>query len=159
MAYDKGGRPEEGGWQRIGFITGSGTSNSVKEYSFTDARVSSEAYSYRLKQIDNDGQFSYSQVIKVENLRPSTFDLMQNYPNPFNPSTIISYQLPVKSLVRLELFAVTGEKIATLVNDEQEAGYYNYPLSIVNYQLSSGVYIYRMTAGDFVSTKKLMLIK
>jgi hypothetical protein len=90
---------------------------------------------------------------------PSEFSLGQNYPNPFNPGTLISYQLPVNSLVRLELFSITGEKVATLVNEELESGYHNYNLSASALGLSSGVYFYRMIAGEFVSTKKLMLIK
>ncbi|MHC1736587.1 MAG: T9SS type A sorting domain-containing protein [Ignavibacteriaceae bacterium] len=146
-------------WETVGEVKASGNSNSPKEYSCTDKKLNSGNYSYRLKMIDNDGSFEYSKEIEVDILRPSTFDLRQNYPNPFNPSTVISYQLPVNSLVRLELFSITGEKVATLVNDELEAGYYNYQLSINNYQLSSGVYFYRLAAGNFVSTKKMIVLK
>jgi len=159
-------------WKEIGFVAGSGNSNSIKEYSFADdfnhsviqAPVPSWAgfnhsFRYRLKQIDNDGTFAYSKEIEVESLRPSTFDLRQNYPNPFNPSTGISYQLPVKSFVSLKLYDITGVEIATLVNEEKEAGVYNYELGINNYALTSGVYFYQLRAGEFVSTKKLMIIK
>ncbi|MHC1736588.1 MAG: T9SS type A sorting domain-containing protein [Ignavibacteriaceae bacterium] len=106
-------------------------------------------------------QFIYDMVsdIETEPSRSRDFNLSQNYPNPFNPNTVISYQLPVNSLVRLELYSITGEKVATLVNDEMEAGYYNYQLSTVNYQLSSGVYFYRLFAGEFVSTKKMVVLK
>ncbi|HPO54360.1 MAG TPA: T9SS type A sorting domain-containing protein [Ignavibacteriaceae bacterium] len=146
-------------WEKIGFVAGSGNSNSAKEYSFTDDNISAASSVYRLKQIDNDGHFAYSHTVKTENLLPAEYILASNYPNPFNPATVISYQLPVNSLVRLELFSITGEKVATLVNEELEAGYHNYNLSASALGLSSGVYIYRMIAGEFVSTKKLMLIK
>jgi len=89
----------------------------------------------------------------------SSFELLQNYPNPFNPSTVISYQLPVKSFVSLILYDITGIEIATLVNMEEEAGVHNYELSINNYALTSGVYFYQLRAGEFVSTKKLILMK
>ncbi|MBI5807490.1 MAG: N-acetylmuramoyl-L-alanine amidase [Ignavibacteriales bacterium] len=97
-------------------------------------------------------------VKKVDGL-PISFSLEQNYPNPFNPETVISYHLPVASTVELALFNVLGQKVATLVDEFQNAGSYNYHLSIVNYQLSSGVYIYRLQAGKFVASKKLILMK
>lgn len=97
-------------------------------------------------------------VKKVDGL-PISFSLEQNYPNPFNPETVISYHLPVASNVELALFNVLGEKVATLVNEFQNVGSYNYRLSPVNYQLSSGVYIYRLQAGKFVASKKLILMK
>jgi len=100
------------------------------------------------------------------NWMPAGFELMQNYPNPFNPSTVISYQIPVKSFVSLKLYDITGTEIASLVNEEEEAGIHNYELSINNYPaqggtdgLTSGVYFYQLRAGDFVSTKKLLLMK
>jgi subtilisin family serine protease len=96
---------------------------------------------------------------------PKAFALEQNYPNPFNPSTVISYQLPAASEVRLELFDVLGRKISTLVNARQSAGYYNFTLNAGN--LATGIYFYRLQAnatngasnGAFVQTKKLLLVK
>lgn len=85
-------------WETIGFVEGNGNSNSPKEYLFTDNMLYLNLdlnVSYRLKQIDNDGQCSYSEVVEVElNNIPTEFALYQNYPNPFNPSTTISYGLP-----------------------------------------------------------------
>jgi len=154
-------------WETIGFIAGSGSSNSPKEYSFENKIEFSGKYSFRLKQIDNDGKFAYSKEIEVEaDNVPTEFSLSQNYPNPFNPSTVISYQLPVKSFVSLKLYDITGTEIATLVNAEEEAGVHNYELRINNYPalggtgaLTSGVYFYQLRAGDFVSTKKLIVLK
>jgi len=90
---------------------------------------------------------------------PSTFCLSQNYPNPFNPSTVISYQLPVMSKVMLKIYDLLGREVATLVNEEQSAGKYNYELGIRNYELSSGIYFYRLQAGDFIETRKMLVIK
>jgi subtilisin family serine protease len=88
---------------------------------------------------------------------PKEFALAQNYPNPFNPTTIIAYQLPTASDVRLELFDVLGRKISTLVNARQSAGYYTFTLNASN--LATGIYFYRLQAGNFVETKKMMLVK
>ncbi|MHC1737071.1 MAG: LamG-like jellyroll fold domain-containing protein [Ignavibacteriaceae bacterium] len=146
-------------WEQIEFVKGSGNSNSAKEYSFTDKDIKGGKYQYRLKQIDNDGKFSYSEVIEVEVDLPAEFRLEQNYPNPFNPSTTIEYQLHVNSLVKLELYSITGERVATLVDTEMEAGYYNYQFSSTNYELSSGIYFYQMSAGEFLSVRKFVIMK
>ena len=95
------------------------------------------------------------------NAVPAKFELSQNYPNPFNPSTVISYQLSVNSHVTLKVYDVLGKEVATLVNGRQEAGSYNVTFNAGNgtRSLSSGVYFYRLDAGSFVSTKKLILMK
>ncbi len=143
----------------IGFVSGAGNSNSFKEYSFTDKDIKGGKYQYRLKQIDNDGKFSYSEVIEVDVALPAEFKLEQNYPNPFNPTTTIEYQLPVNSHVKLELYSITGEKVATLIDTEMEAGYYNYQLSASMHQLSSGVYFYKLITNNYSSIKKMVLMK
>jgi carboxyl-terminal processing protease len=88
---------------------------------------------------------------------PAKFSLSQNYPNPFNPSTVISYQLPVYSHVTLKVFDLLGREVATLVNEEKRAG--SYEVTFNGKNLSSGVYFYRLQAGEFVQTKKLILQK
>jgi len=110
-----------------------------------------------LKQVDFDGQFEYSNIIEVNAGVPKTFALEQNYPNPFNPSTAISYQLPVAGNVSLKVFDMLGKEVATLVNARQEAGAYTVNFNANN--LSSGVYFYRLQAGNFVQTRKMMLVK
>lgn len=93
---------------------------------------------------------------------PRDFALHQNYPNPFNPSTNISYSLPLACHVTLILYDIIGNEIATLVNEEKNPGTHNYQVSIrqlTDYPLSSGVYFYRLVAGEFVSTKKMTLLK
>ncbi len=89
--------------------------------------------------------------------KPQSFQLFQNYPNPFNPTTVISYQLPVPSAVLLKVYDLMGREVATLVNQWQAAGRYDVPFNAAN--LSSGVYFYRLSAGTFSETKKMMLVK
>ena len=146
-------------WKTIGLVKGNGNSNSVKEYFFTDNLNLNHSFRYRLKQIDNDGKFTYSKEIEVGDLRPSNFDLRQNYPNPFNPSTVISYQVPVDSKVTLKLFDILGKEIAVLVDQEQKAGFYNYQLSTTDYHLSSGVYICKMSSAGYSSSIKMTIMK
>ncbi len=88
---------------------------------------------------------------------PLTFKLEQNYPNPFNPATIINYQLPIDNWVTIKVYNVLGEEVATLVNEVKKAGQYEVEFSAATF--SSGVYFYRLVAGDYVSTKKLILLK
>ncbi|MBN2572070.1 MAG: T9SS type A sorting domain-containing protein, partial [Ignavibacteriales bacterium] len=95
--------------------------------------------------------------IQDDNLFPNKFSLSQNYPNPFNPSTIISYQLPIISRVTIKIFNVTGQEILTLLDEEKSPGVYNIDFNAS--QLSSGVYIYQMKAGEFTQSQKMILIK
>jgi hypothetical protein len=88
---------------------------------------------------------------------PKEFSLSQNYPNPFNPSTVIKYQLPISSLVILKVYDILGDEVATLANEEKPTGFYEVIFDAS--RLSSGFYIYKITAGNFVSTKKMILIK
>ncbi len=149
-------------WQVLGFVRGNGTTTEAQSYSFLD-RTASGKVQYRLKQVDFDGQFEYSNVIEVDAGLPKVFALEQNYPNPFNPTTVIAYQLPTASNVSLKVYDVLGKEVMTLVSGRQDAGSYNYTLNASN--LSSGVYFYRLQAGttngasSFVQTKKMMLVK
>lgn len=95
--------------------------------------------------------------VKTQLTIPKEFALLQNYPNPFNPSTLISYQLPTNGFVTLEVYDVLGSEVRTLVNDRQTAGTHSVKFNAGN--LSSGVYFYRIAAGNFIQTKKLMLLK
>jgi len=152
-------------WQNIGFVKGHGNSNSVKEYLFVDGNVSNGKVSYRLKQIDNDGKYEYSKEIEVDLITPNEFSLSQNYPNPFNPSTIIEYALPNNSRIKLELYSTTGELVAVLSEGEMPAGYHTYEFKSGRYNLSSGVYFYRLSAVEngteklYTSIKKMIMLK
>ncbi len=146
-------------WEKLGFVEGAGNSYSQKDYSFADQLLSNGNYLYRLKQIDNDGKYSYSDNIEVNFSAavPSEFSLAQNYPNPFNPTTTIKFELPEKSHVVLELFDMLGQKVMTMVNSEMEAGYHDYKLDASN--LASGTYIYKLVSAKQTIAKKLILMK
>lgn len=143
-------------WQVLGFVSGNGTTTAAQSYSFLDNSASGKVQ-YRLKQIDFDGRFEYSTVIELEAGAPTQFMLEQNYPNPFNPTTTITYILPVASDVRLEIFDMLGRKVATLLSEKQSAGTHTYTLNASGF--SSGAYFYRISAGTFTQTKKMMLVK
>jgi predicted outer membrane repeat protein len=149
-------------WEKIGFVEGHGNNNSIIDYSFIDDNLKSDKYFYRLKQIDNDGSFSYSETVNVEiGELPTIFELSQNYPNPFNPSTRIKFAIPVStsnSLVTLIVYDVMGSEVTTLVNEQKPAG--EYEVVFNGSELSSGVYFYQLTGGSyFSSVKKLLLMK
>ena len=146
------------------FIPGHGTTIEPHYYSHTDETASVGQWSYRLKQIDYDGTTSFSPVVVVDILTgvgaqeiPTEYYLDQNYPNPFNPTTVIEYGLPERANVSLTVYNSLGQVVATLAQGEQEKGVHTVRLNAAN--LSTGVYIYTMHAGNFVSTKKLMLVR
>lgn len=150
-------KPETSEWIDLSFVEGSGTTNAPKNYSFTDKSAAGKV-SYRLKQIDRDGKFEYSQTVEVTtSTTPKEFALMQNYPNPFNPTTMISYQLPVSNHVSLKVFDLLGKEVATLVNDVKEAG--TYSTQFDGAKLSSGIYFARLSSNGKSEMKKLLLMK
>ncbi len=149
-------RNSTGTWQKIGFVEGHGTANSPKYYSFNDNNPLGNKIQYRLKQIDNDGTFEYSPVVEVE-LNPTQFTVYQNYPNPFNPSTVIRFALPVAGNVTVNVFNTLGEKVATLLDGPMEAGYQQVTFDAANFP--SGLYFYEISAGEFKSIKKMLLMK
>ena len=141
----------------IGSVRGHGTTTSPNNYTYVDKLIDAGKYFYRLKQIDYGGTFEYSDAVEVELRILDKFTLEQNYPNPFNPTTTIGYILQEKSNAKLTLLNALGEEIALLVNEEQEKGYYKVELD--GSKLTSGVYFYKLVAKDFVSVKKMMLVK
>jgi hypothetical protein len=144
-------------WNKIGFVSGNGTSTEVHTYLFTDQNpITGKSY-YRLKQIDFDGTSEYSNVVEVVFGTVSEFALDQNYPNPFNPTTTIKYSIKEKSSVELKIYDLLGSEIADLVNEEKAPG--NYDVSFDASSLSSGVYLYTIKAGSFVQTRKMLLMK
>jgi hypothetical protein len=148
-----------GNWTKIGFINGFGTSNSTKDYTFTDNNLNQGLYYYRLKQIDNDGNYSYSNTVSLNINSQLAFALEQNYPNPFNPSTVISFQIPMNSYVSLEVYDILGKKVATLVDEEKTAGKYSVELLANKFNLASGLYVYALSAGNYTAAKKFILMK
>jgi hypothetical protein len=155
-----------GSWEKAGFLRGAGNSNIEKKYSYTDNVQDlnlNPTLSYRLKQIDIDGLFEYSNEveIKVNNIS-SKFTLEQNYPNPFNPVTTIKYSIPSVGAenflpVQLKIYNLLGQEVATLVNEPRPPGNYDAKFDASN--LSSGIYLYKLRAGDFKAVRKLLLLK
>ncbi len=143
-------------WSKIGFVEGNGTTHAQHAYSFVDANAVGKT-SYRLKQIDRDGKFEYSNVVEVTVSGITSFGLDQNYPNPFNPTTTISYQLSSNSFTTLKVYDAIGREVASLVNEMKEAG--TYSATFDGSKLSSGIYFYILRSGNFTLTKKLTLMK
>ncbi len=156
-------RTDKAKWGVVGFESGNGTTTESKSYAYSDdiSNVKSSKIYYRLKQIDLDGTFSYSSEIEVSVVNiPEQFSLDQNYPNPFNPTTKIKYSIPAMKnavSVQLKVYDIIGNEVTTLVNQEQSAGSYEVDFNAAG--LSSGMYFYSLTAGNFSSTKKMILIK
>lgn len=143
----------------VGFVKGNGSTSETKNYSFSDkAELNNiKDYYYRLKQVDFNGSFEYSDIIQVAYYIPENYLLEQNYPNPFNPSTIIGYAVPDAGNVCIKVYDILGNEVMTLVNEFKSTGFYTVELNAAS--LSAGTYIYKMTSGNFSSAKKLSLIK
>ena len=144
-------------WISIGFVNGNGTTTAPKSYSFNDENIAPGKYLYRLKQIDFNGIFEYSNIIEVVVNVPDKFSLNQNYPNPFNPSTTIEFQLPKESFVTLKVYNILGKEVASLVNEQKPAGVHK-----INFDasgLTSGLYIYKISTGSLEQTRKMLLLK
>ncbi len=150
-------RGEDGQYITIGYVEGYGTTTEPQEYSYMDNTVGTGTFFYRLKQIDFLGTYKYSDEIEVEVNAPLTFGLEQNYPNPFNPSTNIKYSVPETGSIKLSIYNVLGEEVAVLVDRIVQVGFYEVTFDASN--LPSGVYFYRLQAGSFVETKKMVLLK
>jgi glucose/arabinose dehydrogenase len=147
-----------------GFVPGHGTTNAPQQYSYTDNDAGPGKQRYRLKQVDLDGTTDYSDPIEVSVFSsagtssiPTKYVLYQNNPNPFNPSTIIHYGLPKSSFVALAVYNTLGQRVAQLINQQQEAGFHDVVFRADN--LSSGIYFCRLQAEDFVATTKLLLLR
>ncbi len=147
---------DQNNFVNIGYVKGNGTTTQKSDYSFNDNTIDFGKYYYRLKQIDFNGSFTYSPVVNVD-FSNLSYKLSQNYPNPFNPTTSISYSIPEKSFVKLEIFNTLGQKVKTLVNGEKESG--NYSINFRAENIPSGMYLYKLSTGKFSETKKMLLLK
>jgi hypothetical protein len=144
-------------WKEIGFVHGNGTTTELTFYEFKDLNVPAGSYLYRLKQIDFDGSISYSESIEVIVSFNYNYKLFQNYPNPFNPETKISFTLASANNVRLSVYDILGNEIFILANENKEAGEHTITFNAAG--LSAGVYFYTLKTGEFLETKKLILLK
>jgi len=144
-------------WITIGFANGKGTSNETSDYNFIDEPLASGIYSYRLKQIDFDGGYKYSDEVNVNFIIINNLRLSQNYPNPFNPSTTIEYQIPKATFITIKIYDVLGKEVITLVNEEMPVGIHE--VNFESNDLTSGLYLYKISAGGFEQTRKMLLLK
>jgi len=147
----------------IDTLTKIGKLKSGKEISyasglFIDRWNGGKNTEYRLKQIDKDGQYKYSNIINLDGANvPDSYSINQNYPNPFNPTTNISYFLAAKQFVTLKVYDILGKEIGTLVNEEKAEGQYSFNFN--SGSLPSGIYFYTIHAGSFSQTRKMILLK
>ena len=151
-----------GEWTKVGNVTGNGTTNETKLYSFTDKNLASGKYNYRLKQIDYNGNYEYFNLSnEIEIGVPQKFDLAQNYPNPFNPSTKINFALPKDGNIVMSVFDNSGRLVSKVADGFRTAGYYTVDFSAAN--LSSGVYFYKLefsgSGSEFTKTMKMTVLK
>jgi len=144
-----------GKWEKLGFVAGKGNTNAAQNYTFADNNVSGKV-SYRLKQIDIDGKFEYSEVVAAEVIA-NEFVLEQNFPNPFNPSTVINYSLAKEAFVKLAVYNAIGQEVVTLVNGVQPVGAHKVTFNASSF--NSGVYFYRIETADFTAMRKMLLVK
>jgi len=146
-------------WRKVGYVNGNGNSTETRHYSYNDISLTSGKYSYRLKQVDFNGNFEYFNlqnevIIGV----PQQYELAQNYPNPFNPTTKINFSIPADSRVSLSIYDISGRLITTLIDNElKSANYYTIEFNASN--ISSGAYFYSLKANNFSETKKMLVIK
>ncbi len=146
-------------WSNIAFVNGHGNSDSPKEYSFTDNTAGFGMNYYRLKQIDSDGSFEYSNVVEIDNGEMvEDYILAQNYPNPFNPTTRISFGVRENSKASLVVYNAVGQQVAELFNGNAEAGQIYY-VEFDGSDLGSGIYFYRLSTPEHTSVRKMILIK
>lgn len=145
-------------WVKIGYREGYGTTSEEQEYFYADdvSSLNTSKVQYRLKQIDFNGSFTFSNIVEVV-LLPVELKLSQNYPNPFNPNTTISIEIPAKDFVTLKVFNINGEEVSTLVNSEMEGGRYN--INFDASSLPSGVYVYSISTSNLRFSKKMTLLK
>ncbi|MFH1194700.1 MAG: zinc-dependent metalloprotease family protein [bacterium] len=149
-------------FSQITFIKGKGTTTEKSIYRYIDNSVKTGKFYYRLKQVDFDGSYEYSQTIEADLGIPQNYVLEQNHPNPFNPTTVVKFSLPVDSKVSLKLYNVVGQEVKTLLEGTRSSGTHEITLN-ASY-LPSGIYFYTINAignngSNFTATKKMILMK
>jgi len=157
LGFEVQRKTDQSEFEAVGFVSGSGTTTELRNYFFTDSKLANAQYIYRLKQMDFDGAFSYSEEIIVEVNAPAEYSLEQNYPNPFNPSTNISFSLAEAGVVKMAVYDMLGQKVSVILDEFREAGYYSMTFNASD--LPSGTYFYTLETSKFRQTKKMILTK
>ena len=152
---------EKGDYKRINtnIIHGAGTSSLPQKYDYVDYNVKlGNTYYYKIAEIDFSGNMKlHGPVSAAVGTLPKEYVLLQNYPNPFNPTTIISFDLPEKSNIKLRIFNIVGKEIEIIKSGEYEAGHHEILFNIKN--LTAGLYFYRLESNNFVDVKKMTVLK
>ncbi len=145
-------------WRIISSIPGENNFKSTSDYKFSDEDISDgKKYFYRLKQKSFSGEINYSKEIEISSSGKGNYRLFQNYPNPFNPVTKISYSLPRQGFVSLKVYNALGNEVATLLNEEQNAGMHE--IFFDGSTLPTGVYYLQMTSNDYKQIIKMILLR
>ena len=147
-----------GEYEELGFVEGAGTITEPRTYTFTASGLDAGVNVFRLKQVDFDGAFEFSNVVEATVDLPSTFVLEPAYPNPFNPSTTIRFGTAVETELTVELYDASGKLVRTLYEGVPEAGALN-TVSIDGSGLTSGSYLVKLTSADFQTSQQIVLLK
>lgn len=155
-------RRVNGAFVTVGFVKGQGTTSEVNSYKFTENGLPAGTHAYRLRQVDLDGTYDFTNIAEIDVLGPSAYELAQNYPNPFNPSTRIRFSIANEARVTLKIYNVLGAEVATLVNGNLGLGTHSVEFNAS--AIESGIYFYKLEAVEnngyiYSQTKKLSLIK
>lgn len=150
-------------FKKIGFVEGHGTTTTPQNYQFTEQKPAKAGDSYRLKQLDTDGAFEFSEVLIISMASPTRFELLQNYPNPFNASTVLKYRLPETAQAKLAIYNLKGQEIMTLVDYRQNQGEHGITWNGHTNQgvsAATGIYFYKLFIDNrVVATRKLAFLK
>lgn len=154
--------PGKDDFEKIGFVGGNGTVTMPQSYTFVDADISAGKYFYRLKQIDLDGSFEYSDTIAINVGVPERFELSTNYPNPFNPETTFYYNVANDTKISLTVYDILGRKVKTLIEEFKKPGRYSITwdgTDNLSRKVASGAYFVRFVADNFGQVRKVLLQK
>lgn len=147
-------------FQKAGYVPGAGTTTEIQHYTFSHSpdNAAGKEVRYRLKQIDFDGTFEYSDTITLQMPLANTMLLHKAYPNPFNPATTLSFSLPTQSDVHLNVYDMSGRLVQQLLNETRTAGYHRVSFTAAT-NLPSGTYIYRLTTANFADSGIITFLK
>jgi Secretion system C-terminal sorting domain len=146
-------------WSKVGFVEGKGTTNAPQSYKYSDVVKSAGTFTYRLKQTDRDGKFTYSPQVEAKSaLTTDDYKMSQNYPNPFNPSTKFNFAVSTPQQVSVKVFNIVGQEVQTLFNGIAPADQIQ-EVTFDGARLASGIYFYVLRAQDRVEVKKMLMMK
>jgi hypothetical protein len=141
----------------LGTVEGTGTTSAPQTYRYLTSDLAPDTYRFRLKQVDVDGSFTFSDIVSVDLQTPDRLALWGNAPNPFHDVTSIQYEIPRDVHVTLRVYDVLGRRVATFVDHYQSAG--RYEVTVDGASLASGTYFYRLSAGNRTATRRMVVAR